>query len=271
MKPYPVGLIIDNDRPIRRLLRTLLESDRYRVFEAETAQLGLKEAAARSPDVIIMEFCLPDMGGLTTLGRLREWSQAPVLILSNRDAESDKVLALDGGANDYVTKPFGPAELLARLRVLQRSLPAEPDSPLFEHGGLAVNVVARTVTLNGRHLDLTPTEQAILYTLVRHAGKLVTRKHILRCVWGTDSESKFHDLHVYIANLRQKLRGTSDYTPIRTEGSAGYRMLVPSSDSISDESAALEDGSAVSDLSEPAAVGNLPQKRIRSSAVFTQF
>ncbi len=236
MKPYPSALIIDGDRPIRRLLRNLLEADRYRVFEAETAQSGMKEAAARSPDVIIMELSLPDVNGLTVLRRLREWNHAPILILSSRDAESDKVLALDSGANDYVTKPFGPAELLARLRVLQRSLPAEPDGPIFEHGGLSVDVTARAVTLHGRKVELTPTEQVIFYTLLRHAGKLVTRKHLLRCVWGTDSESKLHDLHVYIANLRQKLREASNQILIQTEGCAGYRILVPVSDSSRDES-----------------------------------
>jgi len=237
MKPYPSALIIDDDRPIRRLLRNLLEADRYRVFEAETAQLGMKEDAARSPDVIIMELSLPDMNGLILLRRLREWNRAPILILSSQDEESDKVLALDSGANDYVTKPFGSAELLARLRVLQRSLPAEADGPVFEHGGLSVDVAAREVTLHGRKVELTPTEQVIFYTLLRHAGKLVTRKHLFRCVWGTDSESKLHDLHVYIANLRQKLREASGQVLIQTEGCAGYRILVPASASINDQSA----------------------------------
>jgi len=128
MKPYPTALIIDHDRPIRRLLRNVLAGDLYKVFEAETGQSGIKEAAARSPDVIILEMLLPDMSGLTVLRRLREWNHAPVLMLSSRDAESDKVLALDSGANDYVTKPFGSAELLARLRVLQRSSRMPPSS-----------------------------------------------------------------------------------------------------------------------------------------------
>ena len=236
MKPYPSALIVDDDRAIRRLLRNLLEADLYKVFEAENAQSGMKEAAARSPDVIILEMSLPDMSGLTFLGRLREWNHAPVLILSSRDAESDKVLALDSGANDYVTKPFGSAELLARLRVLQRSLPAEPDGPIFVHGGLSVNVAARMVTLHGRNIDLTPTEQVIFYTLVRHAGKLVSRRHLFRCVWGSDSETKLHDLHVYIGNIRQKLREASDRILIQTEGCAGYRILVPHSVSIEEES-----------------------------------
>ena len=236
MKPYPTALIIDHDRPIRRLLRNVLAGDLYKVFEAETGQSGIKEAAARSPDVIILEMLLPDMSGLTVLRRLREWNHAPVLMLSSRDAESDKVLALDSGANDYVTKPFGSAELLARVRVLQRSLPSEPDAPLFVHGDLMVDVMARTVTLRGRNIQLTPTEQVIFYTLVKHAGKLVSRKHLFRCVWGSQSETKLHDLHVYIANLRQKFRDASDQVLIQTED-AGYRVLVPTSNSIHEESA----------------------------------
>ncbi len=243
MKPYPVTLIIDDDRPTRRLLRNLLEADRYRVFEAETAQLGMKEATARSPDVIIMELSLPDMAGLTLLQRLREWNHAPVLILSSRDGESDKVLALDSGANDYMTKPVSPGELMARLRVLQRALAAEPDGPIFMHDGLVVDVAARTVTLHGCKVELTPTEQAILYTLLRHAGKVVPRKHLFRCVWGTDSDSKLHDLHVYIANLRQKLREASRQVLIQTEGCTGYRILVPSSDCMNGE--AVETNPAV--------------------------
>lgn len=228
MKPNPVVLIIDSDRPNRRLLRSLLESHRYKVYEAETGQSGIKEASARSPDVIILELSLNDMDGTSLVQRLREWNHAPILILSYRDGESDKVLALDSGANDYVTKPFSSLELLARLRVLQRSLPAEPDGPVFVHGELRVDVTARIVTLGGRIVDLTPTEQAILYTLARHAGKLVSRKHLFRCIWGTECESKLHDLHVYIANLRQKLRDDSDHVLIQTEGRSGYCLLTPS-------------------------------------------
>lgn len=235
MKPNPAALIIDNDRPTRRLVRNLLAGNLYKVFEAETGQSGIKEAAARSPDVIILEMLLPDMSGLTVLKRLREWNHAPVLMLSNRDAEPDKVLALDAGANDYVTKPFGSAELLARLRVLQRSLPSEPDGPLFVHGGLSVDLMARMVTVHGRNIQLTPTEQVIFYTLVKNAGKLVSRRHLFRCVWGSESETKLHDLHVYIANLRQKFREASDQVLIQTEDS-GYRVLVPTSDSVHEES-----------------------------------
>ncbi len=227
MKPNPIALLIDADRPIRRLLRVVLEPHHYKVHEAENGQTGIKEAVARPPDVIILDLTLPDMDGLTVLQRLREWYREPVLVLSAQDGEERKVSALDSGANDYMTKPFGSAELLARLRVLQRSIPGEPDGPLFIHGDLQVDIIAHRVALRGRQLFFTPTEAAVLYILVRHAGKLVPCRHLLRCVWGNDSENKLHDLHVYIRSLRQKLNGAGNESVIQTVGSAGYRLLLP--------------------------------------------
>jgi len=227
MKPNPVALLIDADRPIRRLLRAVLEPHHYRVYEAELGQTGIREAVARRPDVIILDLALPDMDGLTALLRLRESNRAPVLILSAQEDEMSKVAALDSGANDYMTKPFGAAELLARLRVLQRSIPGETDGPLFIHGGLRVDILSHRITLRGCPVELTHTEEAVFYILVRHAGNLVTCKHLLRCVWGTDSESKMHDLHVYIRSLRQKLSGGGSESVIQTQGSAGYRLLLP--------------------------------------------
>jgi len=227
MKPNPIALLIDADRPSRRLLRVVLEPHNYKVHDAENGQAGLKEAVLRQPDIIILDLSLPDVDGLTVLKRLREWNRAAILILSERNDENDKVTALDSGANDYMTKPFGSAELLARLRVLQRSLAAEPDGPLFVSGDLLVDITSHLITLRGRPIFLTPTEEAVFYTLVRHAGKLVGCKHLLRCIWGTDSEDKLHDLHVYIRSLRQKLRAKADDILIQTEGSDGYRLLVP--------------------------------------------
>jgi two-component system KDP operon response regulator KdpE len=227
MKPNPIALLIDADRPIRRLLRVVLEPHHYKVYEAENGHTGMKEAVARRPDVIILDTSLSDISGLTVLKRLREWNRTPVLILSAQNDEENKVAALDSGANDYMTKPFGSAELLARLRVLQRSIPGEPDGPLFIHGDLQVDIISHRVTLRGHQVDLTPTEAAVLYILVRHAGILVTCKHLLRCVWGNDSENKLHDLHVYIRSLRQKLNGAGNESVIQTEGSTGYRLLLP--------------------------------------------
>jgi two-component system KDP operon response regulator KdpE len=167
------------------------------------------------------------MAGLTVIKRLREWNRTPVLILSAQNDEEDKVLALDSGGNDFVAKPFGTAELLARLRVLQRSIPGEPDGPLFVHGDLQVDIMSHRVTIRGRPVDLTPTEEAVFYILVRHAGKLVACKHLLHCVWGLEVENKIHDLHVYIRSLRQKLNGAGHESVIKTEGSTGYRLLLP--------------------------------------------
>lgn len=227
MKPNPVILLIDPDKPTRRLLQTVLEAQRYRVFEAENGESGIKEAVARRPDVIVMDLSLPGVEGLVVLKQLREWNRAPILILSARDNEASKVSALDSGANDYVGKPFGTAEMLARLRVLQRWNPGCPEGPYYINGDLRVDVSAGVATLRGRHIEFTPTEEALFFTLVRHAGQLVTRKHLLQCVWGSDSESKLHDLHVYIRNLRNKLQGATDEVLIQTEGSMGYRLFVP--------------------------------------------
>ena len=227
MKPNPIALLIDADRPIRRLLRAVLEPHHYKVYEAEQGQAGIKEAVVRRPDVILLDLALPDMDGLTALLQLRESSPAPIVILSAQDDQESKVAALDSGANDYMTKPFGAAELLARLRVLQRSIPGEADGPLFIHGELQVDILSHRITLRGCPVELTHTEEAIFYILVRHAGKLVTTRHLLRCVWGTDSAGKIHDLHVYIRSLRQKLSGGGNESVIQTQGSAGYRLLLP--------------------------------------------
>ena len=226
MKPNPVALLIDADRSIRRLLRVVLEPERYKVFEADTAELGTREAVARRPDVILLDLALPDVDGLTVLKRLREWNRIPILVLST-GGEDRTVAALDAGANDCMRKPFGTAELLARLRVIQRSHPGELDGPYYFNGDLRVDVTARVATIRGRTIEFTPTEEALFYALVRHAGQLITCTHLLRCVWGTESETKLHDLHVYIANLRQKLSGATDEMLIQTIGSAGYRLVVP--------------------------------------------
>lgn len=227
MKPNPVVLLIDPDRGTRRLLRTVLESQHYKVFEAEDGETGTREAVARRPDVVILDLCLPDVDGLVVLKRFREWNRVPVLILSADDAEEKIVAALDSGAGDYMSKPFGIPELLARLRVLQRPIPGQSDGPFYINCDLHVDITARVATIRGRQVDFSPTEEALFFALVRHAGQLVTRKHLLRCIWGTDSESKLHDLHVYVGTLRKKLQDASDEILIRTEGSIGYWLVVP--------------------------------------------
>jgi two-component system KDP operon response regulator KdpE len=207
-------------------LRHVLEPHGYRVFEAENAAGGLEKSVQCRPDVVILDLDLPDADGLSLIERLHEWSRAPVLVLSARDREVDKVAALDGGANDYLTKPFGSGELLARLRVLQRSAPWTTDGPLWVEGDVSVNLATHEVRLKGRPVKLTPTEEALFYMLVRYAGKVVTCSHLTRCVWGTGAKNKMKDLHVYIGNLRKKLQNNVVGFRIKTEGSTGYKLQV---------------------------------------------
>ena len=227
MSSHTTILIIDDEPPIRRLLRAALEPQGYRVCEAENGQLGLQEAVACRPDVVVLDLGLPDLDGLQVLKRLREWSRTPVLVLSVRDQEGDKVAALDQGADDYLTKPFGTAELLARVRVLQRRAPGAGDEPVHVVGPLQVDFAAHTVRVSGREVSLTATEFALLRVLVQHAGRVVTHKFLLRSVWGPAAETQSQYLRVYITHLRRKLEDGISHRFIRTETGIGYRLLWP--------------------------------------------
>ena len=224
----PSALIIDDEIQIRRLLRVALEAAGYVVHDAETGQLGLQEVALRRPDVVVLDLGLPDLSGLDVLRRLREWSEVPVLILSVRDGEADKVAALDAGADDYVTKPFSTAELLARLRVAQRRARPAEETAVFQHEGLTVDLVARRVTRDQHEIKLTATEYALLAFFVRHAGRVLTHRQILREVWGPKSEEHRQYLRVYVTHLRQKIEPVpSAPVLIRTEPGIGYRFTAP--------------------------------------------
>ncbi len=219
-------LIVDDEVQIRRLLRVTLEANGYRVLEAANGPDGLAEAAQRNPDVIILDLGLPGMDGLTVLQRLREWSRAPVLVLSVQEGDADKVSALDNGADDYMTKPFSTAELLARLRVLRRrAQPEEADNAVFHAGHLEVDLAARRVTVRGQEIKLTATEYSFLRLLVRNAGKVVTHRQILKEVWGPAYGGQTHYLRVYVAHLREKLE-TDPARPelVLTESGVGYRL-----------------------------------------------
>jgi two-component system, OmpR family, KDP operon response regulator KdpE len=220
---------------VRRLLRSVLEPYGYRVFEAENGVTGLTQAVECEPDVIILETVLPDREGLTVLQGLREWSNTPVLVLSEQSHDAAKVAALDAGASDYMTKPFSSAELLARLRVLQRPVLNEPDGPFLIEGELVANLVTHEITLSGRAVRLTRKEEALFYVLARYAGKVVTRTHLLRSVWGAHGEQGIHDLQVLIAQLRKKLEPYGAEILIRTEGHIGYRLsfMAPSEAALS--------------------------------------
>jgi len=222
----PVVLIIDDEVQIRRLLRVTLEANHYRVFESANGKEGLVEAAQRHPDAVILDLGLPDMDGVAVLKRLREWSQVPVLVLSVRESEDDKVSALDNGADDYVTKPFSTVELLARLRVAQRRAQPIADNAVFRSGPLEVDLARRLVTVKSREVKLTPTEYSLLRLLVRSAGKVMTQRQILKEIWGPNSAEQTHYLRVYIAHLREKLEANPSRPElIITEPGVGYRLL----------------------------------------------
>lgn len=223
-------LVIEDEPQIRRFLRAALTSHGYRLIEAATAQEGLAHAASWLPDLIILDLGLPDMDGVEVARRLREWSKAPIIILSVCDRERDKVAALDAGADDYLTKPFGVAELLARMRVALRhtARAAAPSSePVFISGGLRVDLARRQVTLDGAEVHLTPIEYKLLTVFVQHAEKVVTHQQLLREVWGPSSANETHYVRVYVGQLRRKLE--ADPTRPRyllTEPGVGYRLRV---------------------------------------------
>ncbi len=219
------ALVIDDEVQIQRLLKVALEAAGYEVFQAESGQQGLAEVAYRRPDVVLLDLGLPDLDGLTVLQRLREWSEVPVVILSVRDDEEGKIAALDKGADDYVTKPFSTPELLARLRAARRKTHAAIDEPVFKSGDLVVDLAARRVTRAGEEVKLSATEYALLRVFVRHPGKILTHRHLLREVWGPNHEEHRQYLRVYITHLRQKIEPeATNPTLIQTESGVGYRF-----------------------------------------------
>jgi two-component system, OmpR family, KDP operon response regulator KdpE len=223
--PAPEILIIDDELQIRRLLRVTLEGAGYRVREAATGALGLNEAAVQRPDTVILDLGLPDADGLDVLRRLREWSGLPVLILSVRGEEAQKIAALDAGADDYLTKPFGGGELLARLRVLLRRAQPAGEVSIVSFGDVEVDYAKRTVTRAGEEVHLTAKEYALLRLLLQHRGKVVTHRQLLRDLWGEKAEDQTHYLRVYMTHLRQKLEpDPSRPRHLKTESGIGYRF-----------------------------------------------
>ena len=215
------ALIIYDEIQIRRLLRMALEAKGYTVRDAENGQIGLQEAVFHKPDVILLDLGLPDMDGVEVLKRLREWSNVPVLILSVRDQEAVKLAAFTAGADDYVSKPFSTAELIARLTAIQRRQSAH-DAANLQFGPLVLDPVHHEASLSSQPLKLTPTEYAMLAQLVRYAGKVVTLKQLLRAVWGPQAEEQSHYLRVYANHLRKKLEGST--LEIKNEPGIGYRL-----------------------------------------------
>ncbi|MBK7454751.1 MAG: response regulator transcription factor [Anaerolineales bacterium] len=219
-------LIVDDEAAIRRYLHPILASQGFFVSEAADGQEALEAVLTHRPDLIILDLGLPDMDGIVVTRRLREWSQIPIIILSVRESEQDKVAALDAGADDYLTKPFGSSELLARIRVIQRRQAAITNEPIYTTGGLTLDFPRRLVTVNEKEIQLTPTEYDILRLLVTHAGKVLTHRQLLRQIWG-EGYDDMHILRVNISNLRGKLEpDPARPTYIHTEAGVGYRLKV---------------------------------------------
>jgi two-component system, OmpR family, KDP operon response regulator KdpE len=227
--PEPIVVLIEDEPQIRRFLRATLTGEGYRLFEATTGADGLVQAGSRQPDVVIVDLGLPDMDGVVVIRRLREWSAVPVIVLSARGQERDKVTALDAGADDYVSKPFAAGELLARIRVALRHTAGashEGDEAPFRVGSLAVDLYRRQVAVAGVEVRLTPIEYRLLATLVAHAGKVVTHQQLLREVWGPNHSEQAHYVRVYMAHLRGKLEAEPARPRyLRTEPGVGYRLV----------------------------------------------
>ena len=219
-------LVVDDEASIRRYLRAALGSQGFSVYEAASGLEAINAVLSHRPEIIILDLGLPDMDGIEVTRRLREWSQTPIIVLSVREAEQDKIAALDAGADDYLTKPFGTGELLARMRVALRKQASNPSEPIFQSGGLIFDFSRRLVTMNEKEIQLTPTEYDLLKVLVTHAGKVITHHQLLRQVWG-DGYDDMHILRVNISNLRGKIEpDPSRPTYIHTEPGVGYRLKV---------------------------------------------
>ncbi len=227
----PKILVVEDEQEIRRFLRASLENHSYRIVEAQTARNGLKRAAEDHPDLVLLDLGLPDADGLDVIGQLRGWSQVPIIVLSARGRESDKVKALDSGADDYLTKPFNVGELLARIRVALRHSARgsdEPEDPIFILDSLRVDLARRQVFVAEKEIHLTPIEYRLLTTLIKYAGKVITHRQLLKEVWGPDSVFETHYLRVYMTHLRRKIeRDPAQPRFLLTDPGIGYRLAAP--------------------------------------------
>jgi two-component system KDP operon response regulator KdpE len=225
----PRVLVVDDEQAIRHFLRASLTANGCLVYEAASGKDALRDVAGVRPDVVILDLGLPDMDGTEVIRHLREWSEVPIIVLSVRERETDKITALETGADDYLTKPFAVGELVARVRVALRRASRTGPEMVFEVDGLKVDIGRRQVTLRGEQVPLTPTEYDLLRVLVQHAGRVLTHRHLLRQVWGASYEPETHLLRVNISNLRRKLEpdpARPHY--ILTEPGVGYRLRAES-------------------------------------------
>jgi two-component system, OmpR family, KDP operon response regulator KdpE len=230
--PSPLILLIDDELPIRRFLRKSLAAPNFRLLEAESGEQALRLAAQQPPDLVVLDLGLPDVDGQDVLKQLRQWLQVPIIVLSARDQESQKVAALDNGADDYLTKPFSTGELLARIRVALRHasrVNGEKESSVFESGDFKIDRAARRVFVKDEEIHLTPLEYKLLSTLVQHAGKVLTHRFLLKEVWGPTHQQETHYLRIFMASLRRKIEAdSSEPRHLLTEQGVGYRLAVDS-------------------------------------------
>jgi len=228
----PTAILIEDEPQIRRFVRAALEAEGWQVFEAGTAQRGLLDAGTRKPDLVVLDLGLPDSDGLEVIRDVRGWSAVPIIVLSARSDEADKIAALDAGADDYLTKPFGTGELLARVRAALRrpraasGAPAEEAEPVFRFGDIEVDRPARLVRRAGAEVHLTPIEYRLLSVLIANTGRVLTQRQLLREVWGPSHSDQAHYLRVYMGHLRQKLEADpAQPKHLLTETAVGYRLV----------------------------------------------
>ncbi|WP_092352905.1 two-component system response regulator KdpE [Collimonas sp. OK242] len=229
MQPTPIALLVEDEPQIRRFVRTALESESWQVFEAETMQRGLIDCGTRKPNLVILDLGLPDGDGVDFIKDVRKWSRVPIIVLSARVNETDKIKALDAGADDYLSKPFGVGELLARVRATLRRQhqPLAGDDGLIRFGDVTLDLQARLVTKAQQQVHLTPTEYRLLSVLVANAGRVVTNPQLLKEVWGPSHSESGHYLRIYMGHLRQKLEDDPAQPKyLLTETAVGYRILL---------------------------------------------
>ena len=220
-------LVVDDEPAIRRFLRASLGAHGYSITEAASGEDALKAVATGHQDIVILDLGLPDVDGVEVTCRLREWTSIPIIILSVREHENDKIAALDAGADDYLTKPFGIGELMARMRVALRRTAQNTNEPVFESDGLTMDFARREVKINDQLVTLTPTEYDLLRTLIKNAGKVLTHRQLLRTIWGNAYENELHILRVNISNLRRKIEpDPSRPHYLLTEPGVGYRIKI---------------------------------------------
>ncbi|MDD4973483.1 MAG: response regulator [Bacteriovorax sp.] len=219
-------LVIDDENSIRKLLRVSLEANNYQIIEAENAQEGIQKIIEERPEIILLDLGLPDKNGLTVIKEVRQWSSTPIIVLTVQDSDQDKIEALDGGADDYITKSFSIPELLVRIRVALRHTTPQEQGPVFKCGPLEMDLAAHVVKIDSQPIKLTATEFDILKVLIRYKGRVVTHRVLLNEVWGPNSVEHVHYLRVYLGNLRKKLKSeTSVEELISTEAGVGYRLI----------------------------------------------